>query len=162
MRGYTPASFLTSDRRGGTNVKGLAGLLGRLRLDVRLHERSHHVRSRRADQENIARGHSAYYLKWTNEALADSGTAFSQKGPTTVGQLSAAVQKLRKSGISSMDTARQRFAAFDFIGAAFAAQKAWRAAAFLRDDALGLAPGRPRSRKAQSRRAHRVARSATC
>lgn len=40
-----------------------------------------------------------------------------------------------------MDTACQRFAAFDFIGAAFAAQKAWRNAASLRDDALGLAPG---------------------
>jgi hypothetical protein len=93
------------------------------------------------DQENIARGHSAYYLKWTNEALADAGTAFSQKGLTTVGQLSAADQKLRKSAISSMDTARQRFTAFDFIGAAFAAQKAWRAAAALRDDALGLTPG---------------------
>lgn len=93
------------------------------------------------DQENIARGHSAYYLKWTNEALGDAGTAFSQKGLTTVGQLSGADQKLRKSAISSMDTARQRFAGFDFIGAAFAAQKAWRAAAALRDDALGLTPG---------------------
>ena len=40
-----------------------------------------------------------------------------------------------------MDTARQRFAAFDFIGAAFAGQKAWRAAAALRDDALALTPG---------------------
>ena len=39
-----------------------------------------------------------------------------------------------------MDTARQRFAAFDFIGAAFAGQKAWRAAAALRDDALALTP----------------------
>jgi hypothetical protein len=29
----------------------------------------------------------------------------------------------------------------NFIAAAFAAQKAWRAAAALRDDALGLAPG---------------------
>jgi hypothetical protein len=88
------------------------------------------------DQENIARGHSAYYLKWTNEALAEAGTTFAQKGLTTLGQLSAADQKLRKSAIASMDTA-----AFDFIGGAFAAQKAWRAAAALRDDALGLTPG---------------------
>jgi pre-peptidase len=93
------------------------------------------------DQENIARGHSAYYLKWANEALADGGTAYSQKGLNTVGQLPAADQKLRKSAISSMATARQRFAAFDFINAAFAAQKAWRSAAALRDDALGLTPG---------------------
>ena len=93
------------------------------------------------DQENIARGHSAYYLKWANEALGEAGTAFSGKGLTTVGQLSAADQKLRKSAITSMQAARERFAAFDFIGAAFAAQKAWRAAAALRDDALGHAPG---------------------
>ena len=25
------------------------------------------------DQEDIARGHSAYYVKWTNEALAEAG-----------------------------------------------------------------------------------------
>jgi hypothetical protein len=93
------------------------------------------------DQENIARGHSAYYLKWTNEALAEAGTAFSQKGLTTVGQLSARDQRLRTNAITSMNTARTKFTAFDFIGAAFAAQKAWRAAAALRDDALGLARG---------------------
>lgn len=93
------------------------------------------------DQENIARGHSAYYLKWTNEALADAGAAFSAKGLNAVGQLTAADQKLRSSAITSMQAARDRFAAFDFIGAAFAAQKAWRAAAALRDDALGLPAG---------------------
>jgi hypothetical protein len=93
------------------------------------------------DQENIARGHSAYYLKWTNEALADAGTAFAGKGLTTVGQLTARDQRLRNNAITSMNTARTKFAAFDFIGAAFAAQKAWRAAAALRDDALGLARG---------------------
>lgn len=93
------------------------------------------------DQENVARGHSAYYLTWTNEALVDAGNAFTAAGKTTVGQLSAADQQLRQSALLSMDSARQRFAAFDFIGATYAAQKAWRAAAALRDDALGLAPG---------------------
>jgi len=93
------------------------------------------------DQENIARGHSAYYLKWTNEVLVEAGTAFAQKGLTTVGQLTARDQRLRTNAVSSMGAARTKFAAFDFIGAAFAAQKAWRAAAALRDDALGLARG---------------------
>jgi hypothetical protein len=93
------------------------------------------------DQENIARGHSAYYLKWTNEALADGGDAFGAAGKTAVSQLTAAEQQLRSDAIASMQTARQDFANFDFIAAAFASQKAWRAAAALRDDALGLAPG---------------------
>jgi hypothetical protein len=84
--------------------------------------------------------HSAYYLKWANEALAEAGAAFTQKGLTTVGQLSARDQR-HSSAITSMNTARTKFAAFDFIGAAFAAQKAWRSAAALRDDGLGLAHG---------------------
>jgi hypothetical protein len=93
------------------------------------------------DQENIARGHSAYYLTWANEALADAGNAYNASGKTLVSQLPALDQKLRKNAIASMTAARQNFAGFDFIAAAFAAQKAWRAAAALRDDALGLAPG---------------------
>ena len=40
-----------------------------------------------------------------------------------------------------MVEARRSFAKFDFIAASFAAQKAWRAAAAYRDQALGLAPG---------------------
>ena len=32
------------------------------------------------DQENIARGHAAYYLKWTDEALADGGQAYVDAG----------------------------------------------------------------------------------
>jgi hypothetical protein len=82
-----------------------------------------------------------YYLKWTNEALAEAGKAYYDKGLTTVGQLSTDAQRLRKTALTSMDTARQKFAAFDFIKASFAAQKAWRAAAAYRDLALGLAPG---------------------
>src|SRR4051812_6571370 len=93
------------------------------------------------DQENIARGHSAYYLAWANRALADAGVAYNASGKTLVSQLSAVDQTLRKNAIASMTAARQDFAAFDFIAAAFAAQKAYRAAAALRDDALGLAPG---------------------
>jgi hypothetical protein len=34
------------------------------------------------DQETIARGHLAYYLKWTNEALKTGGDAFAAKGLT--------------------------------------------------------------------------------
>jgi hypothetical protein len=93
------------------------------------------------DQENVARGHTAYYLSWTNEALAEGGEAYSDKGVKTIGQLPGDAQRLRKTAISSMETARKKFAAFDFIKATFAAQKAWRAAAGYRDLALGLAPG---------------------
>ena len=39
------------------------------------------------DQENIARGHAAYYLKWADEALADGGEAYFDAGMTTSAQL---------------------------------------------------------------------------
>jgi hypothetical protein len=93
------------------------------------------------DQENIARGHLAYYLKWTNEALKEGGDAFAARGLMTVDQLSAAAQKKRQTALDSTAKAQQLFAGFDFVNATFAAQKAWRAAAGYRDLALQLAPG---------------------
>jgi hypothetical protein len=63
------------------------------------------------------------------------------RGLTTVDQLSAAAQKRRQNALDSMAKAQQLFPGFDFVNAAFAAQKAWRAAAGYRDLALKLAPG---------------------
>ena len=71
----------------------------------------------------------------------DGGAAFAASGKATVGQLSAADRKLRDNAIASMATARQRFAAFDFVNATFAAQKAWRSAALYNDHARGVQPG---------------------
>ncbi|MBA3364481.1 MAG: PPC domain-containing protein [Actinobacteria bacterium] len=93
------------------------------------------------DQENIARGHAAYYLKWADEALADGGQAYYDKGLTTVGATPAAAQTLRKSAISKIVKAEKLFARFDFVNAVYAAQSAWRDAAAYRDLARGLAPG---------------------
>ena len=93
------------------------------------------------DQESIARGHSAYYLKWTDEALEDAGQAYVAQGKTTVGQLSADAQRLRSEAIDASKKAEALFAKFDFVNAVFASQRAWRAAAAYRDGAKGLAPG---------------------
>ena len=41
------------------------------------------------DQENIARGHTAYYLKWTDQALSEGGEAYSSRGVTQVSLLPA-------------------------------------------------------------------------
>jgi hypothetical protein len=93
------------------------------------------------DQENIARGHAAYYLKWTDEALADGGQAYFDAGITTVDQLPKAAARLRTKAINQSKAAETAFSKFDFVGSTFAAQKAWRAAAAYRDLARGLAPG---------------------
>jgi len=93
------------------------------------------------DQESIARGHTAYYLTWADEALAQGGQAFSDAGLTTLNQLSDKARRLRRDAISAMQKAETRFAKFDFVNAAFAAQIAWRKAAAYRDLALQLAPG---------------------
>jgi len=93
------------------------------------------------DQETIARGHLAYYLKWTREALKDGGDAFAAQGLTTVGQLSAAAQRRRQKALDQMAKAQSLFAGFDFVNATFAAQKAWIAAAGYVDLAKNLAPG---------------------
>jgi hypothetical protein len=93
------------------------------------------------DQENIARGHLAYYLKWTREALKEGGDAFAAKGVATTDLLSAAAQRRRQNAIDRLAKAQTLFAGFDFVNATFAAQKAWIAAAGYRDLALGLPPG---------------------
>jgi hypothetical protein len=93
------------------------------------------------DQENIARGHMAYYLKWADEALADGGEAYASRGVTQVGLLPAKARRLRSEAISFSAKAETLFARFDFINATFAAQRAWRSAAAYRDLARVLAPG---------------------
>jgi hypothetical protein len=93
------------------------------------------------DQENIARGHMAYYLKWSDQALSEAGDAYAAKGTTLVSQLPANAARLRQEAIANAARAETLFAKFDFVNATFAAQKSWRAAAAYRDLALGLAPG---------------------
>ena len=93
------------------------------------------------DQENIARGHTAYYLKWADEALSEGGVAYASRGVTQVGLLPAKAARLRQQAIDNAKRAETLFARFDFVNATFAAQKAWRSAAGYRDLALGLAPG---------------------
>ena len=93
------------------------------------------------DQENIARGHTAYYLKWTDEALQEAGDAYIAAGKTTLGSLPAKAQRLRGEAIAQIAKAEAAFARFDFIRATFSAQAAWRKAAAYRDLALGLEPG---------------------
>jgi hypothetical protein len=93
------------------------------------------------DQENIARGHAAYYLKWADEALVAAGEAYAARGTTQVGLLPANAARLRREAIDNQAKAEKSFARFDFVNATFGAQKAWRAAAAYRDLALGLAPG---------------------
>jgi hypothetical protein len=93
------------------------------------------------DQENIARGHLAYYLKWTREALKEAGDAYVAKGITTTDKLPGSSRTNRQTALDSTATAQKLFAGYDFVNATFAAQKAWRAAAAYRDAALGLTPG---------------------
>ncbi|HSS81343.1 MAG TPA: hypothetical protein VLK24_09115 [Gaiellaceae bacterium] len=93
------------------------------------------------DQETIARGHLAYYLKWTNEALKTGGDAFAARGLTTTAQLSAAAQRRRQKAIDGIAKAQRLFAGFDFVNATFAAQAAWIAAAGYQDLAQNKAPG---------------------
>lgn len=93
------------------------------------------------DQENIARGHAAYYLAWSDEGLAQAGDAYAAKGITLVSQLPANAARLRQEAIANAKRAETLFAKFDFVNATFAAQKSWRSAAAYRDLALGLPPG---------------------
>jgi hypothetical protein len=93
------------------------------------------------DQENIARGHTAYYLKWTDEALSEGGEAFASRGVTDIALLPADAARLRKDAIAGAAKAEALFAKYDFVNAVFAAQKAWRAAAAYRDIAKQLTPG---------------------
>lgn len=93
------------------------------------------------DQENISRGHTAYYLRWANEALAEGGEAFAEQGATTVNQLPGKARNLRSKAIKAMQEARTLFAQFQFVDATFKAQLAWQSAAHYRDLAYGLTPG---------------------
>ncbi len=93
------------------------------------------------DQENIARGHAAYYLKWADEALVEAGDAYHAAGQTTIGSLPTKAQRLRREAVAAIAKAESAFARFDFIRATFSAQQAWRKAAAYRDLALGLQPG---------------------
>ena len=110
------------------------------------------------DQENIARGHTAYYLKWADEGLSEGGVAYASRGVTQVGLLPAKAARLRQQAIDNAKRAETLFARFDFVNATFAAQKAWRSAAAYRDLALGLAPGTASSQRARRRKAPRPAR----
>jgi hypothetical protein len=93
------------------------------------------------DQESIARGHTAYYLKWADEALADGGEAYVAAGVARVDQLPALPRQLRAAAIDAMEKAEKAFAKKEFVAATYAAQEAWRNAAAYRDLARGLMPG---------------------
>jgi hypothetical protein len=93
------------------------------------------------DQESIARGHTAYYLRWTDEALEGAGEAYFAAGTKLVSDLPALARKLRQRAIDQSLKAEALFRRFEFVNATFAAQNAWRAAAAYRDLALGLPPG---------------------
>jgi hypothetical protein len=92
--------------------------------DVLAHELIYSI----LDQENIARGHAAYYLKWADEALSDGGVAYASRGVTQVSLLPAKPARLRQEAIDNSKPAETLFARFDFVNATFAAQKAWRSA----------------------------------
>jgi hypothetical protein len=93
------------------------------------------------DQESVARGHTAYYIKWAEEALRDGGDAYVAAGKTDLSQLPERVRNLRQNAITLIASARKDFQRFRFIPATFAAQKAWRNAAAYLDAAMMLAPG---------------------
>ena len=112
------------------------------------------------DQENIARGHAAYYLKWADEALAEGGEAFASRGVTQIALLPRDAARLRKQSIDAQAKAEKAFARFDFVNATFAAQTAWRAAAAYRDIAMGLEPGTSELEKGTRRKALRACPSA--
>ncbi len=99
------------------------------------------------DQENIARGHAAYYLKWADEALAEAGRAYADAGTTTVDALPAEARRLRREAIDAMQKSERAFARFDFVRSTFLAEDAWLAAAKYRDLALGLEPGTSEAEK---------------
>jgi hypothetical protein len=100
------------------------------------------------DQESIARGHTSYYLLWTDEALALAGVAFGKDGIKSPEELPADLQALRATAIKQNARAEQLFANFEFVEATFAGQAAWEAAADLLDAALDVEPGTTEFEKA--------------
>jgi hypothetical protein len=93
------------------------------------------------DQDNIARGHSAYYLRWTDEAIQDGGRAYYDAGKQTLADIPAEALSLRSEAFNMAAKAEAAFAKWDFVNAVFASQAAYRAAAAYRDLARGLPPG---------------------
>ena len=81
------------------------------------------------DQDNIARGHGSYYLKWIDSALGDGDYAFVSRRIETMRQLPKAAGRARAEAIAARAEAQRQFASFDFIGAASTAARGWRAAA---------------------------------
>ena len=71
------------------------------------------------DQENIARGHLAYYLKWTREALKEAGAPLSQSDHAT--DALSAPEANRQTAIVDGDSAAVRRVRLRL--ATFAAQK---------------------------------------
>jgi hypothetical protein len=93
------------------------------------------------DQDNIARGHSAYYLRWTDEAIQDGGRAYYDAGKQTLADIPAGALSLRSEAFNMAAKAEAAFAKWDFVSAVFASQAGYRAAAAYRDLARGLPPG---------------------
>jgi hypothetical protein len=93
------------------------------------------------DQDNIARGHTAYYLKWTDEAIQDGGRAYYDAGKQTLASIPSEALSLRSEALNMAAKAEAAFAKWDFVSAVFASQAAYRAAAAYRDMARGLPPG---------------------
>lgn len=89
------------------------------------------------DQESIARGHTSYYLSWTDEALSAAGAQLQADGTTSLSDLDDELAALRATAIAKSTEAEQLFADFRFVDATFAAQAAWEAAAEFNDRALG-------------------------
>src|ERR687895_1063627 len=74
------------------------------------------------DQENIARGHAAYYLKWTDEAIQDGGRGFYDAGKQTLADIPAEALSLRSEALNMAAKAEAAFAKWDFVNAVFASQ----------------------------------------
>lgn len=85
------------------------------------------------DQENIARGHMAYYLSWTDDALHEGGVAFHRRGLTSTAQIPPQAQVLRRLAIERNAEAERLYSSFRFVDATFAARDAWKAAAAYHD-----------------------------
>ena len=89
------------------------------------------------DQETIARGHLAYYLQWTFEALERSGAAVDRQRRRDPGRAAAGGGRAQRTlALQRSSEAQAQFADFDFVRATFSAQEAWRAAAAYADARL--------------------------
>ena len=110
-----PRPSARHDRRDAEPGR-LAPLLGRLHVDVQLDGRPddvlpHELDYSILDQENIARGHTAYYLTLDDEALESAGEAYYAKGTKLVADLPALARKLRQRAIDQSLKAEALFEA---------------------------------------------------